>query len=160
MKKCKYCGEVKPYSDYKKHTTTKDGYFHICRKCDSEYQKKYRDRKSDDPIWCEKERQRTKQVYYKYQYAKKYKDYMSRFPEKLAAKNHSIHIKVEEGCVKHHWSYCNEHWKDIIPLIIADHKTAHKYLIYDQERMMFRTTDMVLLDSKDSHIEYINKYIK
>lgn len=57
---------------------------------------------------------------------------------------------------KHHWSYNKEHAKDVIFLSKADHYKAHRFIIYDQERMMYRRCDTLeLLDTKESHLEFI-----
>jgi len=64
---------------------------------------------------------------------------------------------------KHHWSYNIEHAKDVIFLGSANHSYLHRFLIYDQERFMFRCVvsagDYIkgeLLDTKERHIEYSN----
>lgn len=49
------------------------------------------------------------------------------------------------------------HYKDIIELSVSDHALLHRNMIYDQERMMYRNTDGILLDTKESHIELLNK---
>lgn len=62
-------------------------------------------------------------------------------------------IKID-GFHLHHWSYNQEDWLDVIKLEIKDHYFLHRYIIYDQERMMYRGLDGVLLDTKNKHIEY------
>ena len=59
----------------------------------------------------------------------------------------------------HHWSYNNGHEKDVIELPLAAHYKAHRYMIYDPEQMMYRKLDGILLDTRDSHVAYIKKYI-
>ena len=54
----------------------------------------------------------------------------------------------------HHWSYNDEHFKDVIELNVKDHAMVHRHIIYDQERMMYRDLDGVLLDTRERHIEY------
>ena len=43
---------------------------------------------------------------------------------------------------------------------MEDHFKAHRFLVYDQERMMYRTIGGVLLDTKEAHHKYILDYIK
>ena len=50
-----------------------------------------------------------------------------------------------------------EDWLDVIELSVHDHHFLHRYIVYDQERMMYRDLDGVLLDSKEKHIEYFEK---
>lgn len=62
-----------------------------------------------------------------------------------------------EGNELHHWSYNQEHYKDVIELVVLDHKKAHRYMVYDPERKMYRRADNnILLDTRESHIEFIN----
>lgn len=65
----------------------------------------------------------------------------------------------KEGFELHHWSYNKEHAKDVIELSVADHYFIHRYIIYDQERMMYRTRDGILIDTKEKHVEHFN-YLK
>jgi len=68
--------------------------------------------------------------------------------------------KPFEGAEKHHWSYNSEHYKDVIWLSTKDHKKAHRFIIYDQERMMYRRIDnLQLLDTKEYHEGYIKSII-
>lgn len=61
----------------------------------------------------------------------------------------------------HHWSYRTEHAKDVIELTTREHGKAHRFLVYDQERMMYRRSDnMELLDTRQRHEEYIHHMIE
>lgn len=65
-------------------------------------------------------------------------------------------VKPFDNAEKHHWSYNVEHYKDIIWLTKKQHKKGHRFLIYDQERMMYRRYDTnELLDTKESHEEFM-----
>ena len=69
-------------------------------------------------------------------------------------------MKAPKGMHKHHWSYNIEHAKDVVLLTPSDHAKAHRFIVYDQEQMMYRRIDnMELLYSKDSHVNYINEII-
>jgi hypothetical protein len=76
------------------------------------------------------------------------------------AKSKSSNITVPEGFEKHHWSYREEHYTDLIYLTMRDHKTAHRFIIYDAERFMYRTLGGILLDTKVEHEKYINNQIE
>lgn len=63
---------------------------------------------------------------------------------------------VDPGYNRHHWSYKKEHALDVIVLSTKDHGKAHRFIIYDQERCMYRRSDNnELLDTKQKHQDYI-----
>lgn len=83
--------------------------------------------------------------------------YFERFPEKKMAHQALKSVKKQPGFQLHHWSYEFEHLKDTIPMETSDHKTVHKFIVYDQERKAYRRYDNnVLLDTKQKHIDFIN----
>lgn len=47
MKKCTKCNEIKPLSEYHKHSYKKDGYQNNCKTCRREYLQEYRDKNKD-----------------------------------------------------------------------------------------------------------------
>jgi hypothetical protein len=86
--------------------------------------------------------------------------YKDKYPEKFIARNLSQKIKSTLGH-KHHWSYNIEHAKDVIDMTIQNHSKAHRFIIYDQERMMYRRYDTnELLDTRESHLDFITFCIK
>ena len=73
----------------------------------------------------------------------------------------------KDGHEKHHWSYNEGDEIDVIWLTRPEHTFLHRYIQYDQERMMYRCTRTVgeftsgdLLDSKELHMEYYTKLVK
>lgn len=81
--------------------------------------------------------------------------YKQRFPEKDKATNSTKSIR-RAGFHCHHWSYRLEHHKDVIYLTQPMHIKAHRYIIYDPERYMYRRYDTnELLDTKESHEAFI-----
>ena len=83
--------------------------------------------------------------------------YKNKYPEKYIARNKSQRLPCKKGNQLHHWSYNEEHYKDVIELSVSDHALLHRNMIYDQERMMYRNINGILLDTKESHIELLNK---
>lgn len=47
MKKCSKCKEEKSFDEFYKKSTTKDGYYGHCKKCQNEYSKKHYDNNVD-----------------------------------------------------------------------------------------------------------------
>lgn len=165
-KVCFKCLSEKPISDFYKHPKMADGYLGKCKLCTRSDVKTNYDIKSNSIEFIDKERKRGREKHqrlYKDKPANKevkkraQANYAERFPEKFAAKKYATSKFVPDGFEGHHWSYNEADAKDVIPLITSHHKKAHRFLVYDQERMMYRRNDtMELLDTKQSHISFIS----
>lgn len=168
-KACFKCGLVKPLGEYYKHKQMSDGHLNKCKDCTKQDTDKREKKLRNDPDWVEKEKTRAREKYYRLGYKDKHKPtkeerkaimsrYIKKYPEKQKAKISSQHMKPEiKGNQLHHWSYNNEHFKDVIELAPKHHAKAHRFLIYDQERMMYRRSDTnELLDTRERHESYIN----
>jgi hypothetical protein len=165
-KKCFKCKRLLPLSEFYKHPAMGDGHLNKCKDCSRQDAKERAARLMMDEGWVASEKERGRKKYHRLGYREKHKvtfeqkkvimnTYKARFPEKCAAKSKCSHIHPPEGAHKHHWSYNPEHYKDVLFLSIKDHYTAHRYIIYDQERMMYRNTNGVLLDTKEKHESYV-----
>lgn len=168
MKICFKCGKEKPVSEFYKHPAMSDGHLNKCKECVREDVGKNYEKKAKDPNFLEKERDRGRDKYRRLYVGMskanvaRNKRYLNRYPEKESAKNSSANlISAFEGAERHHWSYNEEHFKDVIWLSKKDHMKAHRFIVYDQERKMYRCIDTnELLDTKQRHEKYILACIK
>ncbi len=164
MKKCFKCNIEKPLSEFYVHKQMGDGFLNKCKSCAKSDAKIRENNLKLNKDYIEKERQRGREKY-KRLYAKPPRepigDYQKRhyekYPEKYIVRILSQYLeKPFENAERHHWSYREEDATNVIWLSKEEHRKCHKYIIYDQERMMYRRCDNgELLDTKESHEYYI-----
>lgn len=160
-KQCKECGETKDVTEF----YPAQGECKVCTK------RRVRAREQllkQNPEWVLKEKERHRKKYHRLYNDGRHKPtkekqlytqrkYRAKYPEKDKAKGIIHHLKMKPkitGNELHHWSYNKEHYKDVIELSKGDHSKLHRFMVYDQERMMYRTLDGILLDTKERHLEY------
>ena len=155
-KKCFKCNLEKSLSEYYKHKQMKDGHLNKCKDCTKKDASKRESILRDNPEWLEKERKRCRErIRKKQKYCSSYqKKYKNKYPEKRKAIVVSQRLLREKGEELHHWSYNEEHYKDVIPLTIEDHNLLHRFLVYDKETFYYRDLEGNLLDTKEKHLEY------
>ena len=165
-KVCFKCKELKPLSDYYKHKMMGDGHLNKCKLCAKKDVKDRYDVLKSDSSFIQSERKRGRNKYRRLYLgtgkanAESNKRYIQKYPEKAKCQSLSSSLK-NTGFEKHHWSYNIEHAKDVIWLTKKDHNKAHRFIVYDQERMMYRRFhDNILLDTKELHHAFIDHCIK
>lgn len=157
MKKCFKCGIEKPLDAFYVHPQMGDGHLGKCKDCTKKDTAIRTEKMKLNPEWVDEERARGREKYHRLGYIIHGRVAKILFPEKAKAHSMSQHLPQPKGFENHHWSYNEEHYKDTILMTISNHRKSHRYLIYDQERMMYRSVkDLILLDSKLSHLEYLD----
>lgn len=175
-KTCFKCLQEKTLSEYYVHKQMSDGHLNKCKDCTKKdtserVAKKLLENPED---WINKERIRSREKSRRLNYNEKYKSsnkesyaqskrYNDRYPEKTeckrlvaSARSKKILDSPKNGCDHHHWSYNKNHALDVIEIERKKHNKIHIYLIYDQERFMYRRYDTnELLDTKEKHESFI-----
>lgn len=167
MKVCFKCDIEKDLGSFYKHKGMKDGHLNKCIDCAKKDSDNREKELRKNPEWYETEKARHRDKYFRLGYKEKHKPtpemkamtmarYKNKYPEKVKAKIKSQRMKATvKGNQLHHWSYNEEHYKDVIELSVADHNKIHRYIVYDQERMMYRRTDNnKLLDTREASENY------
>jgi hypothetical protein len=165
IKTCRKCKENKEIEMFYVHNRMADGRLNICIDCTKKRIAEREEKLRLNPEWLEKEKARGRDKYHRlgckkptYEMKKKAMEkYKQKYPEKYIARSFASNLKPTiKGNHLHHWSYNVEHAKDVIELSEVEHNTLHRFIIYDQERMMYRKLDGELLDTKELHFQYFN----
>ncbi len=161
-KKCFKCDEVKDIDMFYSHPKNLDGKLNKCKDCTKKDAIKNYAEKSNNKDFVEKERERGREKYKRLNYYDKYKEQtiVKTWLLNPIYKNLNRSIKCEKGIECHHWSYNDNHLKDIILLTRKAHKKVHKHLILDINKRLFLTLDGIILDTREKHEEYLKQFIE
>lgn len=167
-KTCFKCGIEKDLSYFYVHKAMGDGHLNKCIECTKLDSKNRIDKMSLNNEWKESERKRGRNKYRRlYVGTSKAKlevnkRWMVKFPEKREANSKSQKLKPPfVDAERHHWSYNDIHFKDVIWMTKKEHMKGHRFIIYDQYRKMYRRYDNnELLDTKEKHEVFIKQCIQ
>lgn len=161
---CFKCGRPLPLTAFYTHPEMANGRLGKCKTCTKADTRKRKDELKADPLWVAQEKKRTREKERRLGWKRTAATYeqnrshneqqIYRFPEKRAARIVSQHIPREKGTHNHHWSYNKEDASDVINLTTMQHALVHRFMTYDQARMMYRRLDGTLIDSREAAIAY------
>lgn len=166
MKECIICGTPQELSEFYVHTNMADGHLNKCKLCCRNQAKAREVILRESSSFVEAERERGREKYYRLGYKGRYtpdpedkhlseKKYKGKYPEKYFAKMAISNLPKRDGYHQHHWSYKDEHWRDVIELSRADHYLLHRNMIYDTTEKLYRDATGMLLSSKESHVKLL-----
>ncbi len=167
MKKCFKCSNTKPLTDFYAHPRMADGRLGKCKECTKKDTKTRADiLAKSDPSWIEIEKARArdkyKRLYTGIKPSKTARDaglanYRGKYPEKEAATRAcNNNLPPANGMHRHHWSYAKEHQLDVLIISPEEHALLHRYMTYDQQRMLYISrVNNLHLTTKDSHLKLL-----
>lgn len=166
MKKCFKCGQEKELSEFYKHPQMLDGHLNKCKECTKNDVHKDYAKNVINPEWKDKEKQRSKDKYYRLNYRSRSFELKKNIPyidssykglNKWMTKR--VFIKKDEQI--HHWNY--NKIKDVIVVNKDIHRKIHTYIKpikSGQYYGLFTDLDGFVLTTKEDHISYIIKKLK
>ena len=149
MKICPKCKEEKELSGFSKMKSSKDGLQHNCKACSRQYYAENTEQLKQYQKQYFAENPEVK--------AKFNKKYESKYPEKRKATTKANNnLPSRDGYHRHHWSYNEEHWLDIIYVNASMHSYYHTHMEYDSTHMVYRAKATgELLDTRERHEAYL-----
>lgn len=141
-----------------------DGHLNKCKTCTKMHSKNRTDKKRNDPAWIESEKVRGRDKYHRLYKGntpnpevrkRALQKYKASNPEKIKASNASENLHCPENHHKHHWSYNEAHWLDVIIIPTELHYRLHRNLVYSPADKMYSTKNGELLNSREKHVAFM-----
>jgi hypothetical protein len=156
-KRCIRCGNDKELNDFYVHPQMRDGHLNKCKECCKEVANiREKTLRKNSKEFCEKERLRSQEKYYRLNYKElQFEQNKLKIYKNGKYKNLSRDLKLPSDKNAHHWNYSLI--EDIIILDKNFHRFIHRYLILNENSLIFETKNGEVLDTKRKHLEFIEK---
>lgn len=153
MKKtCTKCQRTLPTNEFYGHPAMIAGSLNECKECVRKRVKARIDHlKKNDPEWAEKEAERQRV---------KNRIGAREAPQIQRARRAVRALGRSKDFHWHHWCYQEPFKTDVIQMTPQQHRRAHRFLVLDQEHLMYRRCDtMELLNTRKRHEEFLRTYV-
>lgn len=158
-KKCFKCGEVKPLTEFYRHSQMGDGHLNKCKQCTKKDVHNRYAELSKDEEWVEKERARGREKFKRLGY--KYSSFKN--TRELCHENGNIAKYLRgrgydtRGKEAHHWNY-NKPFS-VFLLSRRAHKRIHQHLTVNRDDKFCYTEYGVRLESAEQAREYFSQIL-
>jgi len=162
VKSCIICKELKPLSEFYKHSQMGDGHLNKCKECTKMHSKQRHYRKYKDDDFVDSERLRARKKYKRLNYNEKQKEWNRSRPWANSSEYKGLHKKlrnnglIKEGDTSHHYDY--NKLNCVFIMNSFDHRHIHTYLnLCNDTKCFIEKETGVLLDTLTKNIRFLDE---